>query len=94
MVEIIRLRKENVEVPELRRKFAEVETENEKLRQGMKEYESRFTKLAKLDNDIKGIRQDQNVTNSQEAKFQISDSSSACLELKATPFIGNLFLQK
>ncbi|CAG8840336.1 22239_t:CDS:2, partial [Gigaspora margarita] len=66
-------------IPELRKKFAEVEAENEKLRQDMKEYEIRFAKLeqndkektnliAKLDDDIKGIKQDQIVAVSLEAE--------------------------
>ncbi|KAF0441917.1 hypothetical protein F8M41_003748 [Gigaspora margarita] len=61
LAEITMLRKENVEIPELRRKFAEVEAENEKLTGYERE-----------------IKQDQIVTNSQEAKFQISDPSLAC----------------
>ncbi|CAG8836389.1 5415_t:CDS:1, partial [Gigaspora margarita] len=47
----------------------------------MKKYESRFTKLKQSDKEktnliaklVKEIKQDQIVTNSQEAKFQISD---------------------
>ncbi|CAG8607143.1 3280_t:CDS:2, partial [Diversispora eburnea] len=78
-------------ITELRKKFAEVEAENVKLRQDKEEIEARFIKLeqsdkektdliAKLDNDIKGIKQDQIVAISLEAesknKLANSDSSS------------------
>ncbi|RHZ80024.1 hypothetical protein Glove_139g152 [Diversispora epigaea] len=79
------------QITELRKKFAEVEAENVKLRQDKEEIEARFIKLeqsdkektvliAKLDNDIKGIKQDQIVAISLEAesknKLANSDSSS------------------
>ncbi|CAG8645765.1 1940_t:CDS:2, partial [Diversispora eburnea] len=73
------------------KKFAEVEAENVKLRQDKEEIEARFIKLkqsnkektdliVKLDNNIKGIKQDQIVVISLEAesknKVVNSDSSS------------------
>ncbi|RHZ84365.1 hypothetical protein Glove_82g23 [Diversispora epigaea] len=56
--EITELRKENAEIPELRKKFSEVEaenielkTENVKLKQALEEHESRFAKLEQNDKD-------------------------------------------
>ncbi|RIB07433.1 hypothetical protein C2G38_2214457 [Gigaspora rosea] len=56
--EITELRKENAKIPELRKKFSKVETENielktknVKLKQILEEHESRFVKLEQNDKD-------------------------------------------
>ncbi|RHZ84837.1 hypothetical protein Glove_74g171 [Diversispora epigaea] len=57
--EITELRKENVEIPELKKKFSKVEAENiklkaenVKLKQALEEHKSRFMKLEQNNKDI------------------------------------------
>ncbi|RHZ46240.1 hypothetical protein Glove_628g18 [Diversispora epigaea] len=79
LAEITNLKKENAEIPELRKKFAEVEAENAKvkaentkLKQTLEEHESRFTKL---ECDVSLIKeqnsQDKDTNNSQNSQVPI-----------------------
>ena len=77
------------EITELRKENAEVKAENVKLKHALEEHEARFTNLeqkdkekttliAKLDDDIREIKQEQNAVN---ISAQSNTSIVACLNL-------------
>ncbi|CAH1765112.1 4504_t:CDS:1 [Entrophospora sp. SA101] len=97
VAEIANLRKENTEIPELKKENAVLLAENARLKRAMEEHEARFAKLeqndkdktsliAKLDDDIKEIKQghsEKETLTYCETPEQINDKSNSDIYQKS-----------